>query len=133
MKLVNVEREFALTRSSARKGALPKRGTGTVELIVNGTPVTAIVTSNAAWCGSPELTIEYVWIPDGDGKCYYVTLPYGELAASWAGAEVSVIEGTGPKVPPRLVAGEYKSVTEELEREAGRINKFRDTWAKRVA
>ena len=92
----------------------------------------AVVTSNAAWCGDPSLTIEYIWI-EWEGRAVYVTLAYGEKAASWAGEEVSVEVGTGPKPNPRLVDGSYKSVTESLAREAGRIDAFKNTWAKRVA
>jgi hypothetical protein len=131
MKLVTAEKvEYALTKSAARGGAMPKRGTP-MELVVNGNPEKAIVTTNAAWCGDPALTIEYIWIEVGN-RALYVTLGYGEKASAWNGAEVSVVDGTGPKPVPRLVAGEYKTVTDPLEREAGRINAFRDTWAKKV-
>jgi hypothetical protein len=122
---------FALTKSSARGGAMPKRGTP-LELVVNGNPVKAVVTSNAAWCGDASLALEYIWI-EWEGRAVYVTLGYGELASTWAGEEVSVVDGTGPKPEARLVSGKYESVTGDLEREAGRINKFRDTWAKRTA
>jgi len=133
MKLVNLldGREFALTKCSDRKGALPKRGVGSVPLIVNGTVVKTIVTSNLAWCGDPSLALEYLWF-SVEGRAYFVTLGYGEKAAEWEGTEVSVEVGTGPKVPKRLVDGKFETVTERLETEAGRINKFRDTWAKRA-
>lgn len=131
MKLVYGTREFFLTRSSARAGAMPKRGVA-IELVINGEPEKGIVTTNIAWCGDPSLALEYIWIPMADGKASYVTLGYGERAASWTAAEVSVVEGTGPKPVPRLVSGEYKSVTGECVREATRIDRFKDTILKKV-
>jgi len=133
-KLVRDEVDYRLTKSSARGGRMPKRGSP-LELIVNGSPVTAKVTSNAGWCVDPALVIEYIWIELEDGSARYVTLGYGEKAESWKGAEVAVVDGAGPKPVDRLadkVDSDGRVVNlEAWEREAGRIAKFKMTFAAR--
>jgi hypothetical protein len=135
MKLVKAGVDFALVKSVARKGAMPKRG-APLELVVNGNPVEAMVTSNAAWCGSPDLTLEYIWVPCSDGFARYVTLGYGERAAEWKDEEVEIVDGTGPKPVARLVAesdvatGWYGNSLEG-QREAERVLKFKEWASKR--
>ena len=126
-KLVCGSRELALTKSAARGGALPKRGSGKVELVVNGNPAVGIVTSNAAWCGDPNLTLEYIWIEVEPGKALYATLDYAERASDWNGAEVTIAEGAGPKPKPRVTGTAERGLVE-----FGRETKFRETWAKRA-
>ena len=117
-------RVLALTRTSARGSNLPKRSSGTVEVVVNGNPETLLVTSNAAWCGAPDLTLEYVWVYVEGSGAYYATLDYAEKASDLAGGIFDVSEGTGPKPVPRRTGTVERGLTE-----FGRETKFRD-WAK---
>lgn len=122
MKVTVDGREFALTLSGARGNAMPKKNP--ISILVNGVASSDCrVTSNKGWAKSPEVVLEYIWIPI-DGKGYYVTLDYGVAAASYAGKDFVVAEGSGPK-PPKRVGLET--------REAERIAKFSATWKARDA
>jgi len=117
-------RVLALTRTSARGSNLPKRAPSAVEVIVNGNPEILLVTTNAAWCGTPALTLEYVWVYVEGSGAYYATLGYGEKASDLAGGIFDVSEGTGPKPVARVTGTAERGLTE-----FGRETKFR-TWAK---
>ena len=101
---------------------MPKRYVGEVEVLVNGNPEKLRVTTNAAWCGSPDLTLEYVWVQLESGA-YYATLEYGERAADLNGETFDVSEGAGPKPVVRLTGTVERGLTE-----FGRESKFR-AWA----
>ena len=121
MKATIGDRVFALVKSPMKGNRMPKRAMS-LAVIVNGAPFVAAVTSNRAWSGSPEKCLEYIWIVAADGLAYYLTLDYAEAASGFAGAEISVTEGVGPKPAPRVAVGDRAKV------EAARVEKFR-AWA----
>jgi hypothetical protein len=113
-------REFALTLSPLPGNRLPKRA-GTTDVIVDGTPTKAPVTTNKGWAKDPSLVLAYIWVTAADGKSYYLTLDYAEPAS--AVTDLSIVEGTGPKPVAR--------VTAKPELEAARIAKFKASWEAR--
>lgn len=117
----NDGREFRLVLSPLPGNRLPKRA-GSVDAIVNGTPMKCPVTSNRGWSVDAEKTLEYIWI-DVSGKAYYLTLDYAEKAAN--GMEFTVTEGTASRADPARVG--------KAEKEAARIAAFKATWAARNA
>lgn len=125
MKALIADRAFALVKSPITRGdaknLMPKRA-ATLPIVLNGAPFVASVTSNRSWCGSDEKALEYIWIVAADGFAYYLTLGYGEKAADLSGAEVTVSEGVGPKVPTRVTVGDRTKI------EAARVEKFKE-WA----
>lgn len=124
MKIVIAGAEFA----ASKRKTLPKKGIGDVELFVNGTPFSAKVTSNAAWCGGKDW-IEYIWI-ESDGVVYFITLDYNVPAASFAGADLIVQEGLAARKNP--IRGP-EALVGPAETEARRIEKFKATWKARAA
>lgn len=125
MKLVNGERQFRMVKSPMKANRLPKRGSGSVNLIVNGSPTECPVTTNRAWSAEPSKILDYIWIPVTD-VAYYVTLDYAESAADWNGAEVQIQDGVASRVDP-------VRVTAKIEVETTRIVKFKATWEARNA
>jgi len=115
-------REFALTLSPLPGNRLPKRA-GATPVTIDGSPVTAPVTTNKGWAKDSSLILSYIWLTAPDGKSYYLTLDYAEPAS--AVTELSLADGEGPKPPKR--------VTDKVETEAARIAKFKETWAARNA
>ena len=77
-----------------------KKGKGSFELVVNGTPTTAVWTSNAGW--SKGRTLDYIWF-NFDGKRYFLTLDYNVAAKDYAGSKVTVSEGTADRKDPERV------------------------------
>ena len=122
MKAIIGDRTFALVKSPMKGNRMPKRSNGVLPVIINGTPSIASVTTNRAWSGSPEKTLEYIWIFYNDGLAYYLTLDYAEKASGFAGAEITVTDGVGPKPAARVAVGDRAKV------EAARVEKFR-AWA----
>jgi hypothetical protein len=123
MKLVNGTVEYNLVKSPIKGNRLPKRA-GRVEIVVDGAPFVAPVTSNRAWSASPEFVLEYVWV-EKDGVAYYATLDYAVAADSWKGAEVTIADGVAKRADP-------KRVTAAVERETTRVDKFKKWAAARV-
>lgn len=140
MKLVSsmvadgVAREFALTRSPMKVGAglyrLPKARPSSrfVSIVVDGAPFVAPVTDNKAWSKSADKFLEYIWVLDGKGSAWYVTLGYGETVEDFAGAEFSFREGVGPKPPVRIADGDKAVEGTAAFREAERVRKFSESW-----
>jgi hypothetical protein len=123
MKLVNGDRELALVKSTCPGNRLPKRFAYAVAIVVDGTPMSAPVTSNAAWSAMPEKTLEYVWV-ERAGVAYYATLDYAEKASDWAGAEVKIADGVAARKDPVRVTAAGNATL----REAERVAKFK-AWA----
>jgi len=123
MKLVNGNVEYNLVKSPIKGNRLPKRA-GRVEIVVDGAPFAAPVTSNRAWSASADFVLDYVWV-EKDGVAYYATLDYAVSADTWKGAEVTIAEGVAKRKDP-------KRVTAATEREESRIVKFKAWAAERV-
>ena len=130
MKAILAGRDFALTKRENGPN-LPKRFAGTVDLIVNGAPTVVRVTDNIAYAGTRDVALQYLWV-EVDGKAFYVTLDPGVLASLYAGEELSIVEGTGPKVPARAITREDGISMDRAWTESERLRKFRATWAKRA-
>jgi hypothetical protein len=130
MKVTLAGRDFALTKRENGPN-LPKRYVGTVELVVNGAPELVRVTDNIVYAGTRDVALQYLWI-EVAGKAMYVTLDPGVLASEYAGCELDVSEGTGPKVPARAITREDGVSMDRAWTEAERLRKFRATWAKRA-
>jgi hypothetical protein len=103
--------------------ALPKKGNGSVDIVLNGTPFTAKVTSNKGWNADPATVLEYIWL-DVAGTAYYLTLDYAVPASSMKGVEFVTAEGLAKRADP-------KRVTNKVDVEAARIAKFKVTYAAR--
>jgi hypothetical protein len=123
MKLVYGTTEYNLVKSPIKGNRLPKRA-GRVEIVVDGAPFIAPVTTNRAWSASADVTLDYVWV-EKDGVAYYATLDYAVSADSWKGAEVTIAEGVAKRPDP-------KRITAAVEREATRVTKFKSWAAARV-
>jgi hypothetical protein len=119
MKLVYGTVEYNLVKSPIKGNRMPKRA-GRVELIVDGAPFVAAVTTNRAWSASAEWVLDYVWV-EKDGVAYYATLDYAVSADTWKGAEVTIAEGMAKRKDPARV-------TAAVEREKTRVIKFKE-WA----
>ena len=115
--------DYRMVLSPMAGNRLPKRGNGTVEVVVNGSPVTAPVTNNVSWAEAGK-ELFYIWF-EVDGKAYYVTLDYAVPASDFAGAEIVTAEGTAARVDP-------VRVTKDPVKEAARVAKFRTTWEARA-
>lgn len=102
---------------------LPKRA-GSVGLIQNGNPIVAPVTTNRGWNTDAKFILSYIWLEHG-GIAYYLTLDYAVPASDFAGEEVTVTEGKAKRSDP-------KRVTNKVATEAGRIEKFKITYAARA-
>jgi len=103
---------------------LPKRGSGKISVQINGNPEVAVITSNKGWNTDPDYILEYIWLPF-DGVAYFLTLDYAVAATTLAGEEIEIVEGKAARPDP-------KRVTNKTETEAGRIAKFKVTFAARA-
>jgi len=116
-------RKLTLVNGSARR--MPKKSVD-LPIVLDGTPYVAKVTSNIAWCGGVAAkALEYIWV-EIDGVAKYATLNYGEKAAEFAGVAFERKDGVGDPIPKRVTA-----TAAAKKREAGRVEKFVVTWAKR--
>lgn len=123
MKLVSVSdpsREYALVPGSNIRDRLPKRFSASLEITVDGSPVSAPVTINRSWSGDSEITLSYPWFLVA-GRAYYATLAPGETLEG----EYAILEGKASRPDP-------KRVTVKVETEANRIAAFRATYALRA-
>lgn len=130
MKAILAGRDFALVKRENGPN-LPKRFVGTVDLVVNGAPEKCRVTDNIVYAGSRDVALQYIWV-EVAGKAYYVTLDPSVLASEYADCSLDVVEGTGPKVPPRAITRDEGASLDRAWTESERIRKFRETWAKRA-
>ena len=123
MQVTNGTTNYRLVLSPMTGNRLPKRA-ASVQIVVDGTPTTAPVTSNASWAADGK-TLEYIWIVI-DGKAYYLTLDYDQKASELTGTEFTTSEGTAARVDPARI-------TKDAAKEAARIAGFKTTWAARSA
>jgi hypothetical protein len=124
MQVIIGTQDYVATLSPLDKGTRGPKRSATLEVIVNGAPAQAKVTSNRAWSGSDGKFLEYIWIQDpASGKFYYITLDYAQLATTFKGAELTIKEGTAKRPnPERIAVGAAK------KREQERVKKFKE-WA----
>jgi hypothetical protein len=113
--------DFRAVLSPTPGNALPKRG-AFLPVILNGTPLNAVVTNNRAWSASSAYALEYIFFPL-NGKAYYITLNYAEKAEDLRGAEFTIAEGVASRPDP-------KRVTEATEREERRKDEALKTYRK---
>lgn len=121
MKLVSRDgtRDYALVFGSNLKDRLPKKPASTMPVVIDGVEIDAPVTVNKGWAGSAPCLV-YPWFLIG-GKPYYATLNPGEtLDGDW-----TIADGVATRKDP-------KRETTKVETEAGRIAKFRATYAART-
>jgi hypothetical protein len=123
MKLIYGERELALVKSTCPGNRLPKRFAYVTNVVVDGEPVAARVTTNAAWSADAEKTLEYIWV-ERAGVGYYATLDYAEKVSEWTGAELKIADGVAARKDPVRVTAAGNATL----REAERVAKFK-AWA----
>jgi len=111
--------EYALVPGSNIVDRLPKRFVSSLELTVDGSPLSLPVTENRAFAGT-ERALFYPWILVA-GRAYYATLTAEEFEA-FPAAEYTVADGKASRPDP-------KRLTSRVEAEASRIAAFRATYA----
>ena len=120
MKIISTSgSEFALVPGSNIVDRLPKRFVVSLELTVDGSPLSLPVTENRAFAGT-ERALFYPWILVS-GRAYYATLTAEEFEA-FPDSEYTVVDGKASRADP-------KRLTSRVDAEANRIAAFRATYA----